>query len=211
VDFLFLCNQIAIMGKAIIFCAPSGSGKTTLVKHLISVNDDLGFSISACTRDKRGRNEVHGQDYYFLTIDEFRSNIEADKFIEWEEVYPGGYYGTLESEIERLWAEGKNVIFDVDVKGGLHLKEYFGDKALAIFVKVPSAEVLEQRLRQRGTESEESLSKRLYKVKFEMTFQDKFDVVLLNDDLESSQKKADKLYADFKKGTLDLSQKPLRV
>lgn len=199
------------MSKAIIFCAPSGSGKTTLVKHLISVNEDLGFSISACTRDKRGRNEVHGQDYYFLSIDEFRESIEANKFIEWEEVYPGGYYGTLKSEIERLWAEGKNVIFDVDVKGGLHLKEYFGDKALAIFVKVPSADVLEQRLRQRGTESEENLSKRLYKVKFEMTFQDKFDVVLLNDDLESSQKKADQLYEDFKNGVLDLTEKPIRV
>jgi guanylate kinase len=199
------------MSKAIIFCAPSGSGKTTLVKHLISVNEDLGFSISACTRDKRGRNEVHGQDYYFLSIDEFRESIEANKFIEWEEVYPGGYYGTLKSEIERLWAEGKNVIFDVDVKGGLHLKEYFGDKALAIFVKVPSADVLEQRLRQRGTESEESLSKRLYKVKFEMTFQDKFDVVLLNDDLESSQMKADQLYEDFKNGVLDLTEKPIRV
>ncbi|AWV99217.1 guanylate kinase [Arcticibacterium luteifluviistationis] len=199
------------MGKAIIFCAPSGSGKTTLVKHLISTNKDLGFSISACTRDKRGRNEVHGQDYYFLTIDEFRTSIEADKFVEWEEVYPGGYYGTLETEIQRLWAEGKNVIFDVDVKGGLQLKKYFGDKALAIFVKVPSQEVLEQRLRQRGTESEESLSKRLYKVKFEMTFQDKFDVVLLNDDLESSQKKAEKLYADFKSGDLVLDEQPLRV
>ncbi|MCL4134708.1 UNVERIFIED_CONTAM: hypothetical protein GTU68_013023 [Idotea baltica] len=199
------------MGKAIIFCAPSGSGKTTLVKHLIATNNDLGFSISACTRDKRGRNEVHGQDYYFLTIDEFRTSIEANKFVEWEEVYPGGYYGTLETEIERLWAEGKNVIFDVDVKGGLQLKKYFGDKALAIFVKVPSQEVLEQRLRQRGTESEESLSKRLYKVKFEMTFQDKFDVVLLNDELESSQKKAEKLYADFKSGDLVLDEKPLRV
>lgn len=199
------------MGKAIIFCAPSGSGKTTLVKHLIASNNDLGFSISACTRDKRGRNEVHGQDYYFLTIDEFRTSIEADKFVEWEEVYPGGYYGTLKTEIERLWAEGKNVIFDVDVKGGLQLKKYFGDKALAIFVKVPSQEVLEQRLRQRGTETEESLSKRLYKVKFEMTFQDKFDVVLLNDELESSQKKAEKLYADFKSGDLVLDEKPLRV
>ncbi|WP_341226967.1 guanylate kinase [uncultured Arcticibacterium sp.] len=199
------------MGKAIIFCAPSGSGKTTLVKHLIASNNDLGFSISACTRDKRGRNEVHGQDYYFLTIDEFRTSIEADKFVEWEEVYPGGYYGTLKTEIERLWAEGKNVIFDVDVKGGLQLKKYFGDKALAIFVKVPSQEVLEQRLRQRGTETEESLSKRLYKVKFEMTFQDKFDVVLLNDELESSQKKAEKLYADFKSGDLIFDEKPLRV
>lgn len=165
-------------GKAIIFCAPSGSGKTTLVKHLLSQYSNLGFSISACTRDKRGRNEIHGKDYYFLSIEEFQENIRANAFVEWEEVYPGGYYGTLKSEVERLWNEGKNVIFDVDVKGGLKLKEYFGEDALAIFVKVPSIEELEARLRSRGTETEESLSKRLYKVKFEMSFQDKFDVVL---------------------------------
>ncbi|MFT7249639.1 MAG: guanylate kinase [Arcticibacterium sp.] len=211
VDFLFLCNQTLIMGKAIIFCAPSGSGKTTLVKHLLATHDDLGFSISACTRDKRGRNEVHGQDYYFLSIEEFRSSIEADKFIEWEEVYPGGYYGTLKTEIERMWSQGKIVVFDVDVKGGLQLKKYFGEDALAIFVKVPSEDVLEQRLRQRGTESEESLSKRLYKVKFEMTFQDKFDVVLLNDDLDSSQQKAEKLYVDFKSDKLSIAKRPHRI
>lgn len=199
------------MGKAIIFCAPSGSGKTTIVKHLLSQYDNLGFSISACTRDRRGRNEVHGKDYYFLSIDDFKSRIDKDEFVEWEEVYPGGYYGTLKSEIERMWDEGKNVIFDVDVKGGLKLKEYFGDKALAIFVKVPSEEELEKRLRQRGTETEESLSKRLYKVKFEMTFQDKFDVVLLNDDLENSLKKAEQLYTSFDKGSLDLKEKPYRI
>lgn len=199
------------MSKAIIFCAPSGSGKTTLVKHLLSQNEDLGFSISACTRDKRGRNEENGKDYYFLSIDEFRENIEADKFIEWEEVYPGGYYGTLKAEIERLWSQGKNVIFDVDVKGGLQLKRYFGDMALAIFVKVPSENELERRLRERGTESDESLSKRLYKLKFEMTFQDKFDVVLLNDDLEYSKKKAETLYENFKNSKLTIENKPLRV
>jgi guanylate kinase len=198
-------------GKAIIFCAPSGSGKTTIVKHLIGENQDLGFSISACTRDRRGRNEVHGKDYYFLTIEDFRARIEREEFVEWEEVYPGGYYGTLRAEVERMWKEGKNVIFDVDVKGGLALKQYFGDKALAVFVKVPSTKVLEKRLRERGTESEESLSKRLYKVKFELTFQDKFDVVLMNDDLESSLAKAQDLYNDFKAGTIDLSQKPLAI
>lgn len=198
-------------GKAIIFCAPSGSGKTTIVKHLIGENQDLGFSISACTRDSRGRNEVHGKDYYFLTIEDFRARIEREEFVEWEEVYPGGYYGTLRAEVERMWKEGKNVIFDVDVKGGLALKQYFGDKALAVFVKVPSTKVLEKRLRERGTESEESLSKRLYKVKFELTFQDKFDVVLMNDDLESSLAKAQDLYNDFKAGTIDFSQKPLAI
>lgn len=187
------------MGKLIIFCAPSGSGKTTIVKHLLSTNEDLGFSISACTRDKRGRNEVHGKDYYFLTIDDFRKSIEADKFVEWEEVYSGGYYGTLKSEIDRLFAEGKNIIFDVDVKGGLKLKNYFKEKALAIFVEVPSIEELERRLRARGTETEDSLSKRLYKVKFEMTFKDKFDLILVNDEMEESFEKAQQLYDDFTK------------
>lgn len=197
--------------KAIIYCAPSGSGKTTLVKDLLAKNKDLGFSISACTRDKRGRVEKNGEDYYFFSIKEFKEKIENDEFIEWEEVYPGAYYGTLKSEIDRLWALGKNVIFDVDVKGGLKLKNYFGDKALAVFVKVPSFEELKLRLEKRGTESEVSLSKRLYKVEFEMAFQDKFDVVLLNDDLENAKLKSQKLYQDFKDNKLDLSEKPLRI
>jgi guanylate kinase len=198
-------------GKAIIFCAPSGSGKTTLVKHLLSTESDLGFSISACTRDRRGRNEVNGQDYYFLSIEEFKQKIKNREFIEWEEVYAGGYYGTLKTEIERLWESGKNVIFDVDVKGGLKLKEYFGETALAIFVKVPSMEELEKRLVSRGTETEESLSKRLYKVKFEMAFQDQFDVVLLNDDLESSYKKTEQLYEDFCNEKLEIKEKPFYI
>lgn len=199
-------------GKTIIFCAPSGSGKTTIVKHLLAkYAHNLGFSISACTRDRRGRNEVHGQDYYFLTIDEFRTKIEENAFVEWEEVYPGGYYGTLKTEVDRLWQQGKNIIFDVDVKGGLKLKEYFGDDALAIFVKVPSMEELERRLRSRGTETEESLSKRLYKVKFEMTFQNRFDVVLLNDDLDTSFEKAGELYEAFIKNELVFDKKPMDV
>ena len=175
------------------------------------MHENLGFSISACTRDKRGRNEVHGKDYYFLSIEEFQEKIKENAFVEWEEVYPGGYYGTLKSEVERLWDAGKNVIFDVDVKGGLKLKEYFGENALAIFVKVPSLEELEVRLRSRGTETEESLSKRLYKVKFEMSFQDRFDVVLLNDNLEESLDKAETLYTTFAEGRLRIDQKPLRV
>lgn len=185
-------------GKALIFSAPSGSGKTTIVKHLLQHNPDLGFSISASTRDKRGRTEQHGKDYYFLTPEEFKKKIDNNEFIEWEEVYEGNFYGTLKSEIERLWSEGKNVIFDVDVKGGLSLKNYFGDKALAVFVKVPSIEVLKERLKDRGTESEESLSRRLFKAKFEMTFEDKFDVVLVNADRELSLQQAQKLYDDFK-------------
>ncbi len=185
-------------GKAIIFSAPSGSGKTTIVKHLLNNNPDLGFSISASTRDKRGRNETNGIDYYFLSPEEFKKKIDNDEFIEWEEVYAGNFYGTLKSEIERIWNGGKNVIFDLDVKGGINLKKYFGEKALAVFVKVPSMEILKQRLSERGTESEESLSRRIFKAKFEMTFQDQFDVVLLNADLSIAAAEAQKLYDDFR-------------
>src|SRR5687768_17321780 len=186
-------------GKAIIFSAPSGSGKTTIVKHLLQHNPDLGFSISASTRDKRGRKEEHGKDYYFLTPQQFKKKIDNDEFVEWEEVYEGNFYGTLKSEIERIWKEGKNVIFDVDVKGGLNLKKYFGNKALSIFVKVPSEEILKERLHDRGTETPESLSRRLFKAKFEMSFQDQFDVVLVNEVLDKSLAEAQQLYDTFKK------------
>jgi guanylate kinase len=184
-------------GKAIIFSAPSGSGKTSLVKHLMQQVPDLGFSISACTRDKRGRHEVHGRDYYFLSIDEFKTKIDQDAFVEWEEVYAGNFYGTLKEEVHRIWKEGKAVIFDVDVKGGLALKKYFGEQALAIFVKVPSLEVLESRLNDRGTESEESLSRRIYKAKFEMTFEPQFDVTVLNDDFARSSAETVDLVTEF--------------
>ncbi|MHA8087556.1 guanylate kinase [Aquirufa sp. Wall-65K1] len=186
-------------GKLIIFSAPSGSGKTTIVKELIKNNSNLGFSISACTRDKRGRSEENGKDYYFLSPEEFRQKINEDAFVEWEEVYPGAYYGTLKSEIERIWASGKHVIFDVDVKGGLALKKYYGDRALAIFVKVPTLEILEERLRSRGTESEEALSKRIFKMKFEWSFQSQFDVILVNDKLEHAIEEAQALFDDFTK------------
>ena len=186
-------------GKAIIFSAPSGSGKTTIVKHLLNNNPDLGFSISASTRDKRGRKEEHGKDYYFLTPQQFKKKIDNNEFVEWEEVYEGNFYGTLKSEIERIWNDGKNVIFDVDVKGGLNLKKYFGNKAMAIFVKVPSLEVLKERLHDRGTETDEALSRRLFKAEFEMTFQDEFDQVLNNENLDRSLAEAQQLYDEFKK------------
>ncbi|HXA00720.1 MAG TPA: guanylate kinase [Cytophagaceae bacterium] len=184
-------------GKLIIFSAPSGSGKTTIVKHLLNTNPNLGFSISACTRDKRGRNEEYGKDYYFLTPDDFKKKIDNNEFVEYEEVYQGAFYGTLKSEIERIWESGRHVIFDVDVKGGLNLKKYYGDRALAIFVKCPSMKVLEERLRSRKTETEDSISTRLFKVKFEMSFENKFDVTLMNSDLEQALKDAQKLVDDF--------------
>lgn len=183
--------------KVIVFSAPSGSGKTTIVKHLVKKLDFLGFSISACTRDKRGRTEENGKDYYFLTPEEFRKKIEEDAFVEWEEVYEGAFYGTLKSEVERIWSEGKVAIFDVDVKGGLSLKQYYKDKALTIFVKVPSVEELRSRLTGRGTDSDDSISRRLFKVQFEMGFQDQFDVILVNDNLEETLKRAEDLVRSF--------------
>lgn len=190
-------------GKAIIFSAPSGSGKTTIVRHLIEKFPNLGFSISACTRDKRGRSEENGKDYYFLSPDEFKERIDNNEFIEWEEVYEGNFYGTLKEEIQRIWDSGKHVIFDVDVKGGLNLKNYFGDRGLAIFVKVPNLDDLAVRLRDRGTESEASLSRRMYKAKFEMGFQDKFDVILVNDDLQRSFAEAEILVSTFINNSAD--------
>ena len=185
-------------GKALIFSAPSGSGKTTIVRHLLQNNPDLGFSISASTRDRRGRTEQHGKDYYFLSPAEFKKKIDDDEFIEWEEVYAGNFYGTLKSEIERVWKLGKNVVFDVDVKGGIALKKYFGNKALAVFVKVPSLDVLRKRLVERGTETPDSLSRRMFKANFEMAFEDHFDVTLVNEDLNRSVAQAQKLYDDFR-------------
>lgn len=183
--------------KLVVFSAPSGSGKTTIVKHLLKKFPNLGFSISACTRDKRGRTEENGKDYYFLTPEDFRKRIENHEFVEWEEVYEGAFYGTLKSEIDRIWDQGKSVIFDVDVKGGLSLKDYYQEKALTVFVKVPSLEILKSRLHGRGTDSEDSISRRLFKVNFEMGFQDQFDVILVNDDLEATLKKAEELVEKF--------------
>lgn len=186
-----------MQGKIIIFSAPSGAGKTTIVKHLLHVNPQLNFSISACTRDKRGRNETHGKDYYFITPDDFRKKIDEDAFVEWEEVYEGAFYGTLKSEIERIWSLGKHAILDVDVKGGLAIKNFYKDRALAIFVKPPSVEELAKRLEARATDSASSISSRVFKAKFELSFEDKFDTVIVNDNLEKAFAEAEKLVNNF--------------
>lgn len=172
-------------GRLIIFSAPSGAGKTTLVKELLKDKFGLEFSISACSRAAR-ENECNGKDYYFLSVDDFKNKIENDEFLEWEEVYPKHYYGTLKSEVERIWKKGKDVIFDVDVVGGLNIKKIYGDKALAVFVMPPSLEVLKERLNARSTESEESLKKRLDKVEYELEFADQFDIQIVNDQLEDA-------------------------
>jgi len=184
-------------GKLIIFSAPSGSGKTTLVKYLLQQSFlDLQFSISATSRKARP-GEEHGKDYYFLSQEEFRNKIDHEDFLEWEEVYKGTFYGTLRSEVERIWKEGKHVIFDMDVIGGLNLKKQFGDRALAIFVKPPSIDELEKRLRSRDTESEEKIKERLFKAMLEMEEAQHFDHILPNDKLEVAQKEAENLVRLF--------------
>ncbi len=170
-------------GKAIIVSAPSGAGKTTIVRHLLKVVPSLEFSISACSRAKR-EEETDGKDYYFISADDFRTKISRDEFVEWQEVYPGNYYGTLKSEMYRIWALGKTPIFDVDVVGAVKLKKYFGEKGLGIFIHPPSIEELEHRLKKRGTESEETLRKRVDKAEYELTFAPHFDTIIVNDNLE---------------------------
>ena len=184
-------------GKLIVFSAPSGSGKTTIVKHLLKQEAlNLAFSISATSREKRG-DEIDGKDYYFLSTENFKKHIKRSDFLEWEEVYSNMFYGTLIEEVERLWAEGKVIIFDVDVKGALALKSHFKENGLAIFVAPPSIETLEERLRSRGTENEESLNKRVSKAASEMEFQSKFDVTVINDNLEDSCHKSLNLVREF--------------
>ena len=184
-------------GKAIIFSAPSGAGKSTIVGGLMSSpNFDLGFSVSATTRDLRG-DEVHGESYYFISQSEFDSHVANDAFVEWEEVYPGLSYGTLCSEVERLWAKGLTPVFDVDVVGGQTLKSVFKDQALAIFVMPPSIEELERRLRARGTDSEESVVKRIGKAERELSVASAFDVQVVNDDLSTAQAETERLVTEF--------------
>jgi len=184
-------------GKCIVFSAPSGSGKTTLAKHLLAQDIfKLMFSISATTRPPRG-NEQHGKDYYFLTEEEFKTKINKNAFAEYEEVYPGMFYGTLTSELERIWAAGKNVLFDIDVVGGLNIKKLYPENTLAIFINPPNLETLEARLRHRGTESDEKVAMRLAKAETEMERAAAFDHIVLNDHLETAKKEVYDLAANF--------------
>lgn len=184
--------------KLLLFCGPSGSGKTTIVRHLLNTFPELSFSVSATTRSKR-HNEVDGKDYYFLSVEEFHEKIENDEFLEWEEVYVNGFYGTLRSEVDRIGALGKVAIFDVDVEGGIHIKGRFGKNLLDVFVKPPSIEVLHQRLLARASETPESLEKRVLKAELELTYADRFHHVIINKDLPAAFAEAEKLVRDFLK------------
>ncbi len=184
-------------GKIVIFSAPSGAGKTTIVHEMLKIKEfNLAFSISATSRKPRP-GEKNGVDYYFISAQEFKKKIDNNEFIEWVEVYKNQYYGTLRSEVERLFEMGKNVIFDVDVIGGLNIKKAFPDRSLAIFVKPPSIEELRKRLLKRGTETEESLQKRLKRAEFEMSLADKFDVIIVNDDLQKAIDQTRNILAGF--------------
>ncbi|MDE6408810.1 MAG: guanylate kinase [Muribaculaceae bacterium] len=184
-------------GKIIILSAPSGTGKSTIISHLVKISDlSLGFSVSATSRAPRGE-EKDGKEYYFLSEKEFKEMADRGEFVEWEEVYPGTCYGTLLSEVERVTHNGRNLIMDVDVKGALNIKKYFGEKALAIFVMPPSKEELEKRLRLRSTDSEESINKRLAKADFEMSFAPRFDTLVVNDELEKAVERTASLIRDF--------------
>ena len=182
--------------KMIIVSAPSGAGKTTIVNHLLKKFPQLGFSVSATSRKMR-EGEKEGKEYYFVTSDEFRSMIENEKLLEWQEVYPGSYYGTPVSEVKRISENGQVPVFDLDVVGGLNVKKQFGDKALAVFIKPPSFETLEKRLRARATDNEESLQKRLNKVKWELSFEKEFDKVVVNDTFENAFRQAEILVGNF--------------
>lgn len=183
-------------GKLVIFSAPSGSGKTTIVKHLLSLNLGLEFSVSATSRPLRG-TEIDGKDYYFLTVEEFKKKIVNDEFLEWEEVYEGKFYGTLKSEVERIRNKGNHVIFDVDVVGGCDIKKYFGNEALAVFVQPPSINELRSRLISRGTDTPEVIESRVAKAEYELTFAPQFDVIIVNDNLEKALAEAEKIMLNF--------------
>ena len=185
--------------KVIIFSAPSGAGKSTIVGHLLGLYPELEFSISATSRAPRGQ-EKHGVEYYFFSADEFRKMIAEDKFVEYEEVYSGSFYGTLRSEVERIWAKGHAIVFDIDVQGGVNLKRIFGDQALSVFIQAPSVDILRERLIGRCTDTEEAIERRVAKAASEMEFASgKFDYVLINDDLSTAKTEAEKVVSDFLK------------
>lgn len=183
-------------GKVIIVSAPSGAGKTSIVRHLLEQVPDLKFSISATTRPKRDY-EIDGKDYYFLTPEQFKERLANDEFLEWQEVYADQFYGSLKSEVERIWSNGQAVIFDVDVLGGLNIKKFYGDEALSVFIEPPTMEELENRLKNRGTETDASLKKRLAKAEYELSFAQQFDRIVLNDDLKTAQQEMIDLVRDF--------------
>lgn len=187
-------------GRMIIFTAPSGAGKTTIVRHLIERYPQLGFSISATTREPRP-HETDGKDYHFMSLKEFRQQIEEGKFAEFEEVYPGQYYGTLKSEIDRLWSEKKAALFDIDVRGAVSLKDMYGGQCMCVFIRPPSLQTLIDRLKNRKTESEASFRKRIRKAKLELSYENRFDQVLVNDLLDVALKDAEMIVEDF----LDIS------
>lgn len=184
-------------GKLIVFSAPSGSGKTTIVRHLLAQPElNLAFSVSAATREPRGE-EINGKDYYFISLQEFKQHIKNEDFVEWEEVYRDNFYGTLKSEVERIWAEGKNVIFDIDVAGGLRIKKKFPDETLAVFVKPPSIDELKIRLKKRSTESDDKINMRIAKASVEMATAPQFDTIIKNYDLDVAKEEAYKLVQEF--------------
>jgi guanylate kinase len=183
-------------GKLFIFSAPSGSGKSTIVQHLLKLYLVLAFSISATSRQPR-KGEIDGREYYFISPDQFRERITDHAFVEWEEVYPDQYYGTLRSEVDRIWSRGEHALFDIDVMGGINLKKEFGKNACAVFVAPPSSEELEQRLRSRGTDDDDAIEKRLGKAEYEMQFASRFDYVLVNDNLEYALAEAENLVRNF--------------
>jgi len=188
--------SIVSSGKLVIVAGPSGTGKTTIVRHLLGVFPRLAFSISACSRPMRP-NERDGEDYYFLTQEQFKEKINKGDFIEWEEVYPGSFYGTLRSEVERLWKAGRHVIFDIDVKGALNLKKHFPEQSITIFIQPPSVETLMQRLRDRNTESPGILEQRIGKANLELSFAPQFDKMVYNIELDKAYKEAEKIVSDF--------------
>ncbi len=195
-------DKIMNKGKLLVFSAPSGSGKTTIVRHLLTKEDlNLEFSISAATREPRGQ-EVDGKDYYFMSIEDFKKHIKADDFIEWEEVYRDNFYGTLKSEVERIWAKGKNVIFDIDVAGGLRIKSKFPEETLAVFVKPPSVDELKRRLKERSTETDDKINMRIAKAHVELATAPQFDKIIKNYDLDVAKEDAYQLVKGFVNGNL---------
>ena len=190
-------DKIMNKGKLLVFSAPSGSGKTTIVRHLLTKEDlNLEFSISAATREPRGQ-EVDGKDYYFMSIEDFKKHIKADDFIEWEEVYRDNFYGTLKSEVERIWAKGKNVIFDIDVAGGLRIKSKFPEETLAVFVKPPSVDELKRRLKERSTETDDKINMRIAKAHVELATAPQFDKIIKNYDLDVAKEDAYQLVKGY--------------